>query len=345
MANGKKILIYGAVFITGAYFLFLSLVKAKPFIAPLAVAMVLAMLLVPAARWMEKKIKRVYTSLLLTFFLLLLSLGFMGLIGLQIQNFVADWDKAKQKIMPQVEQLEQYIYAKTPLQKGDLKEQMPSAGGVGKQAIGMLGGLYTFAGDFLLTLIYVFFLLNYRRKFRQFFLRLFPQRSRKEVNTVLFDAVKITSGYLYGKFLLMVFLAIMYAVGMGITGVNNFIIISLLAALLSIIPYIGNIIGFGVAIGLGYIAEGDTTALIGIVATFTVVQFVESYLFEPYVVGDQVNLDPLMTILSVVAGSLLWGVTGMILSVPILGMVNVIFSHIKPLKPYSYLLSADNEEK
>ena len=126
--------------------------------------------------------------------------------------------------------------------------------------------------------------------------------------------------------------------------VSNFIIISLLAALLSIIPYIGNIIAFLIAIGLGYVADGDTTALIGIVITFTVAQFIESYLFEPYVVGDNVNLDPFVTILAVVAGSMVWGVIGMILSIPVLGIINVIFMHVGPLKPYSFLLG-NNEGK
>lgn len=346
MTQGRRILFNGAAFITGIFFLFLCLVKAKPFFAPLATALVLALLMIPVSRKLELwKIKRVYASLINTFLLFLLSLGFMALIGLQIQGFIADWDKAKRKIMPQIEKLEQYIYEETPIKKEHIKEQgSQSTGNMGKQAMSFLNGLYSFAGDYLLTLIYVFFLLNYRSKFRKFLLRLFPKEREEKVNKVINETAGITQGYLYGKFLLMIFLAILYAVGMGITGVSNFIVISLLAALLSIIPYIGNIIGFVIAIGLGYVSEGDTTALIGIVATFTIVQFVESYFFEPYVVGDNVNLDPLMTILVVVAGSLLWGVIGMILSVPLLGMLNVVFRHVGPLKPYSYLLSNGNND-
>lgn len=350
MTQGKRILFSGAAFIAGIYFLFICLVKAKPFFAPLVTAVVLAMLMLPVSRKLESwKIKRVYASLINTLLLLIVSLGFMALIGLQVQGFVADWDKAKEKIMPQVERLEQYIYKETPIEKEDVEKQSSqSKSKMGTQAVTFLNGLYSFAGDYLLTFIYIFFLLNYRSKFRRFILLLFDEDKRAKAGKVLSEVSGITQGYLYGKFILMVFLAVLYAIGLGITGVNNFIVISLLAALLSIIPYIGNIIGFIIAIGLGYVSEGDTTALIGIVVTFTVVQFVESYFFEPYVVGDNVNLDPLMTILAVVAGSLLWGVMGMILSVPVLGMVNVVFRHVKPLKPYSYLLSNgqdDNKDK
>lgn len=248
--------------------------------------------------------------------------------------------------MPQLEKVEQYIYEKTPVKKEQLKKQASSsAGNLGKQAMGVLGGIYSFAGDYLLTLIYVFFLLNYRHKFRKFIIMLFPPSRHNEVNQALRQSVKVTSGYLYGKFLLMIFLAVLYAIGMGISGVSNFIVISLLAALLTIVPYIGNIIGFAIAIGLGYVGGGaDTTALIGIIATFFIVQLIETYFFEPYVVGDKVNLDPFITILAVVAGSLVWGVIGMILSVPVVGMLNVVFGHIKALKPYNYHLSAEENK-
>lgn len=346
-ATGRQIVIYGAAFIAGIFFLFLCLYKAKPFLAPLATAVVLAMLMLPVSRKMEAKgLKRGYASMINTLFLFLVSLGFMALIGLQVQNFIDDWGKAEKKILPQVERLERFVLEETPLEKKDIEKQASgSLENVGKYAMGLFSGFYSFAGDYLLTLIYIFFLLNYRRKFRIFFLKLFPEQRKQEIDTVLNDAVKIASGYLYGKFLLMLFLAVLYGVGMGISGVSNFIIISLLAALLSIIPYIGNIIGFVIALGLGYVADGDTGALLGIIVTFFIVQFIESYFFEPYVVGDQVNLDPFMTILVVVVGSLLWGVIGMILSVPLLGMLNVLFHHVEALQPYAYLLSSDEKKK
>ncbi|MFL9844587.1 AI-2E family transporter [Flavobacterium rhizosphaerae] len=344
MVKGKQIVFRGAAVILGMYFLVLGIVKAKPLLAPLATAILLAMLMIPVARKMESwKINRVVTSLLNVFFLFLISLGFAALIGMQIQNFVADWDKAEEKIMPKIEQLKDYIFEKTPLKKEQLSLK-PGDTKVGEHAIDFANGIYNFTGNYLITLIYTFFLLNYRQKFKNFFIRLFKDEDKDEVEKTLQQTSGVTQKYLVGKFLLMIFLAVLYAIGMGVTGVNNFIVISLLAALLSIIPYIGNIIAFFIAIGLGYLSGGDTTALIGIIVTFGVAQFIESYLLEPYVVGDNVNLDPLITILAVIVGSLLWGIIGMIIAVPILGMVNVVFKHVQALKPYHYLLSNNADE-
>jgi len=346
MTKGKKILFTACGTIILVFFLVAGLIYAKAFLAPLATAVILSLLMLPVARKLEHwGIKRVWSSLINVFFLLLLSLAFMWLIGLQIQSFISDWNKAKDRLMPKIEQLQNYLYKDTPLEKGELKKQLSqSKGSVGKKAMSFVTGIYSFLGDFLITLVYVFFLLNYRKKYRRFLLKLFPEEKHDEVNPVVFKAAELTKGYLYGKFILMILLAVLYAIGMGVTGVSNFIIISLLAALLSIIPYIGNIIAFAIALGLGYVTNGDTTALIGIVATFVIAQFVESYLFEPYIVGDRVNLDPFMTILAVVVGSILWGVVGMIIAIPILAMINVVFNNVVPLKPYSYLLS-NNVEK
>ena len=55
--------------------------------------------------------------------------------------------------------------------------------------------------------------------------------------------------------------------------------------------------------------------------------------------GDNVNLDPLMTVIGVIAGSMLWGIIGMVIALPVLGIINIIFKHVQVLKPYHYLLS------
>lgn len=346
MALGRKILFYGTALIISAYFLVVGLIEAKSFLAPLVTAVVFALLLLPVSRKFEKwGMKRIYASLVNTFLLFLLSLGFAALISLQLSQFLNDWDKAKQKITPKIEQLEQLIQKNTPIDKKDLKlSDNMSSGNVGKRALSFVNAFYSFAADFLLTFIYIFFLLNYRRKLRRFFLRLFPDEREGEVDEVLGQTADITQDYLLGKFILMIILAVLYAVGMGISGVNNFIVVSILASLLSIIPYIGNIIGFVLAVGLGYITTGETGVLIGIVVTFTIAQFIESYVLEPYIVGDKVNLDPFITIVAVVLGNILWGVIGMILALPILAVINLIFAHVKPLKPFNFLLSNNSEK-
>lgn len=139
--------------------------------------------------------------------------------------------------------------------------------------------------------------------------------------------------------MLIAILASLYAIGLGISGVENFLLISILAAILSLIPYIGNVLGFGIAMTFGYLVSGETGILAGIVITFSVAQFVESYILEPYIVGDRVDLHPFTVILAVVIGNYIWGIMGMILSIPILAIINVVLLDIPALHPFGFLLS------
>lgn len=346
MTLGKRILTTATLFIVGTYFFFLSLSHGKAFLAPFLTAFILALLMVPVCNKMESwKMGRLFASLISTVFLFLLSIGFAFLISMQIKSVINDWDEVKQQIMPEIEKLEKKLYESTPVNEGDIKlKDTVASEGMGKQALSFVNSFYAFAGNYLLVFIYIFFMLTYRSKLRVFLTKLFPDEQKQEVSKVISETANVVQRYLLGKFLLITILAIIYSIGLGISGVENFIIVSALAALLTIIPYIGNIIGFVLAIGLGYLTSGEIGVLIGIIATFSVGQFVESYILEPYIVGDKVNLNPFVDILAVIAGGILWGIVGMILAVPLLAIANMVFSHVRPLKPYSYLLSKEKDE-
>src|SRR5690606_6708699 len=151
---------------------------------------------------------------------------------------------------------------------------------------------FSFLGTYLLVFIYVFFLLNYRDKFKRFIVLLFPDEKKKEIKKVVGKSGTVVQEYLVGTMLLMLFLAIVYSIGLGLTGIDNFILVSIIAAFLTLIPVVGNIIGFSLALILGYLTTGETSALIGIIITFSVAQVLENYVLQPFIIGDKVNLHP-----------------------------------------------------
>ncbi len=354
MVSGKRILYYSTLSVLLLYFLFAGLIKAKPFLAPLAVAVVLGLLVYPVSRKMERGfINRSWASLINTFGLFILSLGFLALFSMQIKNLVDDWPQIKETMKPKVEKLKGFVFEHTPLTQQDLEKS--TKGGIsvpfvstgsqpGKKAATFFSKVLSFFGTYLLTFIYIFFILNYRRHFRKFLLRLFPDENRISIQKVILKSAKVIQQYLVGKLILIAFLSVFYAIGLGISGVNNFILVSVLAAVFSIIPYVGNVIGFGMAMVFGYLTSGNPAVLIGISLTFFIGQFVESYIMEPYIVGDKVDLHPFITILIVVVGNLVWGLIGMILAIPLLAIVNIILLNVQSLKPFGYLLSKEKKK-
>lgn len=353
MAKGKRILIISTVVVVGLFFLFKGLFEARNFLAPLFTSIILALIVLPLSQKLERKgLSRGLSSFISTICLLLISLGFLTLLSFQVQSFVNDLPQIKETMKPKVEQLKSYAFEHTPLNKEDLNQSQSGSSSSlletgsdrGQQAFRFLRGITSFVGTFLLSLIYIFFLLNYRQRFRKFLIRLFPKEKKGEVNKVIRKSATVSQQYLLGKLILMGLLAIIYSIGLGISGVNNFILVSIIAALLTLIPYIGNIIGLTMALTLGYLTSGETGVLIGVILTFTIAQFGESYVLQPYVVGDKVNLHPFFVIVGVIIGGALWGVLGMILAIPILAIITVIFNHVEPLHPFGILFSKKDME-
>ncbi|HYO22768.1 MAG TPA: AI-2E family transporter, partial [Flavisolibacter sp.] len=81
-----------------------------------------------------------------------------------------------------------------------------------------------------------------------------------------------------------------------------------------------------------------------ILITYAVVQFTQSYLLEPLIVGHVISINPVFTIVGIVGGELLWGIPGMILALPLLGIIKIICDHIEPLKPFGYLIGEEKKK-
>jgi predicted PurR-regulated permease PerM len=355
MIKAHKTLLFPLVaLLVGAYFLFSGLAEAKGFLAPLVTAIILALLLIPLGNLIEKKLNRTFSSLLSTILLFLFSIGVFVLLSFQIKSFVDDWGKIKETMAPKIEQLQNYAYEHTALsskdletykEKNDIQSMLTSSGNSGEKAFNFINSVTSFISNYLLTFIYIFFLLNYRKRFKIFILKLFSNQRKKEVKQIINETARVAQFYLRGKLILIVILSILYSIGLGISGVSNFILIAVIASFLTLIPFIGNIIGMSLALIFGYLTQGETSILIGVILTFTLVQFIESYVLEPFIVGDKVDIHPFFVILAIILGNMIWGVMGMILAIPVLGIINVIFNHVPSLKPFGFLLSTDNSNE
>src|SRR5688500_3905749 len=133
-------------------------------------------------------------------------------------------------------------------------------------------------------------------------------------------------------------LFILYFIALLIIGVKNALLLSLVAALVNIIPYVGPILA-GVFPFLAALAtKASFEPAIWVIISFSVIQGIDNYFVTPFVMGGEVNLNALTTILSIICGGFLWGIAGMILFIPLLSIAKIVFDHVEPLKPYGYLI-------
>jgi predicted PurR-regulated permease PerM len=212
----------------------------------------------------------------------------------------------------------------------------------GEQAISVVGAIFGFLANVLLTLVYIFFFIYFRTKFKNFILRFFPKSRRDEIEWIISRSASVSRSYLAGRLLLMVFLAILYFTGLAISGLENALFISLLSAALSIIPIVGNFIGYFIALGVAFLTGGEMIMIIGITITFVVAQFIDTYVLQPIMLGDKVDVHPFFIILTVILGNEVWGIMGMVLAIPIFGILTVICRQVPDLNPFGYLFSKND---
>lgn len=320
---------------------------AKPFLVPLCFGGLLAMLFLPLNRWFEsKKIPKGLSILLCIIIFLGLITGIIWLISWQISDLASESTDIENKIRKMSSEAKEYIGTHFGISKKQqekiITEQTEQNGGM----LSNLGSSLTgFVVHFILVLVYIFLFMFYRRRIKTFILQLISSQQKKNTETIIHDIEKVSQQYITGLGMMIVCLWIMYSIGFSIVGVKYAVLFAIICGLLEIIPFIGNLTGTLLAILMVVIQGGGTGMILGVVITYLIVQFLQTYLLEPLVVGAEVNINPLFTIIILVVGELIWGIPGMVLAIPLLGIVKIICDHIPSLKPYGYLIGSDRKKK
>lgn len=213
----------------------------------------------------------------------------------------------------------------------------------GEQLMGPLSK--TVAGVMIFGLMFVYlalFLLEEQR-LRGFVLRRAEGRSgRARAEQILAEISDVAQHYLLGRLMVIGALTALYGIGFSIGGLQYALFIALFAAALSIVPYFGNIIGGGLAVLVALAGDGGQTPMIAVLVTMVLAQLIENYILTPFVVGSEVNVNPLVTVVSVIAFTLIWGPVGAVVAIPLVALVRIVCLHVDGLKDYAYLLGNDD---
>jgi len=138
------------------------------------------------------------------------------------------------------------------------------------------------------------------------------------------DIDEVLAGFIRGQGLVCLFLALFYGFGLWLVGLRYGLIIGLLTGFFSFIPYIGMTLGLVVGLAVAAFQFQDLL-MIGVVAgVFALGQFIEGNLISPRLVGSRIHLHPVWVIFAVLAGTVLAGVLGTLLAVPVAGVIGVL---------------------
>jgi predicted PurR-regulated permease PerM len=192
--------------------------------------------------------------------------------------------------------------------------------------------------NLLLIPIYVFLILFYEPLLLDFIHKLFSTESQKEVNEIINQIKTVIQHYLVGLVIEMIIVAILNITALLILGVDYAILLGIIGALLNLVPYVGGIIGAALPMMVALATKSTAWYAIYIMVIYTIIQLIDNNVIVPKVVASKVKINAIFSIIVVIAGNALWGVSGMFLSIPLLAIVKLIFDHIEPLKPWGFLL-------
>jgi predicted PurR-regulated permease PerM len=185
--------------------------------------------------------------------------------------------------------------------------------------------------------VYVFMFLYYRDKYSRFIMMLVDDKDHRLTRRIIRRISTVTGKYMTGIFTVVLILCVVNSLGFYLIGLEYAILLGIIAAICNFIPYFGTIIGYLIAL-LFALMTGSADQAGLVVLQFALVQFTENNILTPNIVGNKVKINPFFVILAVITGGMVWGVAGMFVSVPLLGMVKVTCDVIPSLRPWSFLL-------
>jgi predicted PurR-regulated permease PerM len=201
----------------------------------------------------------------------------------------------------------------------------------------VIASVVSFLTDVLLIPLYVFFILYFRNFFLEFFYKAFSA-DNNIIDEILAKMYSVIQSWLVGLIVVMAIVGTLNTIGLLVLGVQYAALFGFLAAFLLLVPYIGIAIGAMLPAVMALITKDSYWYAIGVIAIFWVVQILEGNLITPYIVGSKISINPVVAILALILFGNLWGISGLILALPITAMCKIIFDTIPATQPYGFLL-------
>jgi predicted PurR-regulated permease PerM len=314
---------------------------------PVCFAILLAMLLLPFVNWLIRKGVPGVPAMLLAIFLALLFVGaIIYFLSSQVASFMNDLPAIKEKLGQHISTLQNWISDRlnismkqqdAAVESAKQNIQQSGSGGMGTALMGIANVLVML----VLLPIYTFLILFYRKLIHKFLLDVFADHHRSRVEDVLTESKTIVQGYMVGLLLEMAIVTVLNTAGFLVIGIQYAVFLAVLAAVLNLIPYIGMLIASIICMTVTLTTSDNIADIIWVGVILIVVQFIDNNFIMPYVVSSKVRINALVTIIGVLIGGALAGISGMFLSIPAMAILKVIFDRVEDLKPWGDLLGDD----
>jgi len=326
-------------------------ILGKKILSPLLFSLLFSIVLLPLASFLEKKCRlpRSIASLLAVL-ILVGGVGFiLYMVGAQLSSLLSDWPMFKDQFSTAITNLQHWVsvtfHINTQKQNNYINGATADMLSTGKDVLGATVNSLSSTVLFLVFMLFdTFFLLFYRRLILRFLLAVFRDENSVVVRDIITNVQNIIRQYILGLLLEMAIVAAVCCIAFEIMGIKYAILLGLIIGLFNVIPYIGIFTALVLSMLITFAtgASGGTVLIVGIVIIG--IHLLDANLLLPIIVSSKVKINALITILAVVVGEMLWGISGTFLAIPVVAIAKIIFDRVDTLKPWGILLGEEKDD-
>ena len=338
-----------AVLLSITLILFL-MVKGSGIIIPLFFSLLIAFMVLPLAKWLERhRVPRVLAAIIavLVFVIFVAGLGYF--LGAQIGQFSKDLPQLGSRLQGWATASQNWIATRFNVDTSQQTDYLhKGAADIARFASVFAQALLLAVGGFAIYTVFVFlftfFMLTHRSILKNFITCLFERKDHTRVAEILTETRLLANSYVVGLLIEMLIVAVLNVIVFFCFGVKYALLLGILAAVLNIIPYLGIYSATAIA-AIITLANSTPQHALTVIIILLVVHLIDSNVIMPRIVGRRVKMNPLITIIAVLLGHLLWGIPGMFLFIPLAGILKIIFERVDGLQPWAILMGTEESGK
>jgi len=327
------------------------LVVGRDIIMPIIMAFFISIMLLPIYRFLRKY--KVPESLSIIIPILLVAIFIAGIVwffSAQIGMLVDDFPQIKQNVAKHLQSLQEWVSGLTGIDTkkqtafiNEKSDDLLSMGGKAASGAAVtLTGVFVFVG---LLPIYIYLILFYKDILLRFTFMWFKTDDHPKVKEVVYETESIIKSYLIGLLIQVSYMTVLLGGILLLIGIKHALLIGVIFAILNLIPYVGALIGNLIGVLLTLTSSTELWPVVTVLAVIAVVQFLDNNILMPRIVGSKVKINALFSILGVLLGGTIAGVSGMFLSLPIIAVLKIIFDRTEQFKQWGVLLGDERPEK
>ena len=332
------------------YILFTSVILyfGSSLFVPLSFAVLISCILYPICAWLERhKLSRMGAIIVSISILTILFGAIVYLLVNQLFSFFQEWPELKSKLNDAVQEVSVWLSSNFNIDREKQLQwidKMINDSGANAMSIitrtlsaSAVGAVY-----FILIPIYAVLILYYRHKWMEVLYRLFPAEGHERIREIVKLSIQSYYNFIKGMAVVYLIVGILNSTGLFLLGIPHAILFGFIASILTFIPYVGILVASLLPISMAWITYNSIWYPLGVIAIFAFVQYLEANLIFPLAVSSRLKINALVTIVSIFTGAIIWGVSGMILFIPFLGILKLVADRTPSLKTLSVVLGDEN---